>query len=311
MSRLWQGIVAFWAEREHPAPLAAFRIALGLVVLHTWWSVWWHEVGPLYVAEKLGGFAPDNAAPAWLEAMGGASPQAVDALVWSGMALSALLVIGWGGRVVPLVLGQICMVLFALHSGTGGGHDRLITNGMWMLVLGDGTATWSIDAWRRTGAWSNAMPISSLARRLGVFQLVVMYTLTGLQKQGKAWMASGDYRAVYDTLQLPSWRQGDNTWAADFLWLSQISTIIAWWWETLWVLLGVALLLRHTAFEHTRLGRLARAFDLRPIFVFLGLVTHGFLWITMNLGPFTAVTFAFYLCLITDEDVARWRGRRG
>lgn len=306
MSRWWKWVVDYTSELEHPAPLAAFRIAVGLVVFHTWWSVWWHQVEPLYVPVRLGGFAPDTAAPGWLELFGGPTASVVLGLVWLAMALSALLTVGLGGRVTALLLGQLCLLLFSLHPGTGGGHDRLITNGAWLLVLGAGTATWSVDARLRTGAWSTATPINAMPRRFGVLQLVVMYTLTGLQKQGKAWQAGGDYRAVYDTLQLPSWRRADHLWAADYLPLTQLSTVVAWWWETLWVVLGLALFLKHERFAHTRLGSLARRWPWRTPFVVLGLITHGVLGVTMNLGPFTAITFAFYFCLITSDDVARW-----
>jgi hypothetical protein len=222
------------------------------------------------------------------------------------MGLAVALLVGVGGRVTALALGQVCMVAFAMHPGTGGGHDRLITNGLWLLVLTSGTATWSLDAKIRTQSWTDHTRISCLGRRLAVFQLVIMYTWTGVQKQGVGWSARGDYRALYDAFLLPTWARWDMTWVSEVFMLTQIGTVVAWWWELLWIVLGLALLARHAAFAHTWWGRLALRWDVRVPFVALGIITHGILWVVMNLGPFSPVTFTFYLALIRHDDVARW-----
>jgi hypothetical protein len=54
--------------------------------------------------------------------------------------------------------------------------------------------------------------------------------------------------------------------------------------------------------------------DLRLPFVALGVITHGVLYVLMDLGPFSAVTLVYYASLWTDADTERvsaWWRRRG
>src|SRR5690606_4915887 len=122
--------------------------------------------------------------------------------------------------------------------------DRVMTNICWLLVLGPGTATWSVDAYRRTGFWHDPTPILALARRLGVFQLMLMYTVTGFAKQGSAWFASGEYSAGYRALLNPSSALclvsgvRGHTFAG---WLTQVGARVSWWWVALCLVRVLAL----------------------------------------------------------------------
>lgn len=320
MTRAWRWWVAFWSEREAPEVLALFRVLVGLVIASTFGDMLVQGVAvPLLAGTSHGGMAPDGAGPTWLAWVGGNTATTIPWLVGAAAGGGLLLSAGVGGRVLPLLLGQLCIALFAIHPGTGGGHDRLITNALWLMVLGPATATWSIDARWRTGAWSDPTPIPALARRLAVWQLVYMYTLTGLQKSGPAWSSSGGYRALYDTFLLPSWARYDLRGVVGHVeGLLQVSTAVAWWWESLWLALGAWLLLRHTSLAQTRWGervqrldRLVRL-DVRVPFVVLGVITHGVLAVLMNLGPFSAITLAWYVTLWSADDARRWRaGWRG
>jgi hypothetical protein len=317
MSWAWATWVAMWSERERPEPLAVFRIGVGLVLASTAANMLTSGVAvPLLAAAEHGGMAPDTAAPTFIRWLGGATPHVVTGLLGAVIALSLVLVVGAGGRLTPLVLGQLAIAMFAMHPGTGGGHDRLLTNGLWLMVLGPATATWSLDSKWRTGRWSDPTPILAMSRRLALWQLVYMYTLTGLQKQGAAWSLGGSWRALYYTLLLPTWARYDlRAVVPDLAPLLAISSWIAWWWETLWVALGLWLLAWHPLLEGTRLRRWVQRLpgaDWRLPFVILGVITHGVLYVLMDLGPFSAVTMVYYVSLWTDDDTARlltwWRG---
>lgn len=305
---LWTRWVTWWAAHEPPEVLALFRILVAAIVLVDVGSMLWTPgVTDLFVAQGHGGLAPDHAGTWWWSAVGGSTPTHVVGLLAASVVVAGALLVGWGGRWVPLLLGQLLMAVFALHPGTGGGHDRLILNALWLFVLGRPTATWSLDARRATGRWTDPTPILALPRRLAVFQLILMYTLTGLEKQGAAWGPAGDWRAVYDALLLPSWARFDMTWIAEGFGMLQVATGVAWWWESTWVLVGVWMVFS----RHPRCPAWLRRADLRLPYVLLGVLTHGILGVAMNLGPFSAITLAYYVCLLRPGDAPIPLGRRG
>ncbi len=311
MKRWWSRWSELVAEEELPDAMAAFRVMVGLVVFGTALTPLLTGVDLLFVADEHGGLAPNGRGPALWLWLGGSTPGAIRALFVSMLLGSVAVITGIGGRWASLVLGQLCLVYFSLHPGTGGGHDRLITNALWLLFLSGAHTSWALPVRWRTGAWRSMGKILAWPRRAAVFQLILMYTLTGFQKQGDAWTVEGDFRAVYDTMLLPSWSRWDLVGVADVFWLTQVSTIVAWWWEALWFVLLFWYALLRPSWRGTRSGRLARRFDLRVPFVVLGLITHGILWLTSNLGPFTPVTFAFYLCMWTELDTRRVLAGRG
>lgn len=306
MRRAWGWWVAFWSEREPPVALALLRILAGVVILHDVGSMLWtQDVVWMFVDEAHGGLAGNGKGPAWMGWVGGASWAAVVGLLGWACLLAASLAVGFGGRVVPLLLIWTLQGVFALHPGTGGGHDRVMTNICWLLVLGPGSATFSVDAWLRTGRWHDPTPVLAMARRLGVFQLVLMYTITGFAKQGAAWFSGERYEAVYRALLNPSWARYDLAPVLGHPWAfraTQAGTLVSWWWEALWPVLLLHLLLRHPPLHTTRLGRLSGRVDLRVPFVVLGVVTHGVLFALMDLGPFSAITLSLYVTLLRSDD---------
>ncbi|HMV67011.1 MAG TPA: hypothetical protein PKA64_09185 [Myxococcota bacterium] len=305
MSGRWARWMDLASEREEGTPLAVVRACTGVVVAWTCFSSWFWGAVPVYTMISAGGMAPDGLGRIWFRAIGGATEGNVTALLFAGMALAAALVVGFGGRVTAFLLGQVMLALFALHPGTGGGHDRVITNILWMLVIGDGARTWSLDCRLRTGSWEDRTPILAFPRRLLVWQLAVMYTLTGLQKQGAPWGAAASWEAVYRTLLLPSWVRWDLRGVlAPFYPLLQLSTFICWWWETLWFLVPLQAWLLRPSWAGTRAARLAGRVDLRPWFILLGVITHGVLLALCDLGPFSLITMTLYAALYTGEE---WR----
>jgi hypothetical protein len=312
----WSRWVAFWSETESGLSWAAFRVLVGLVTAWVAFSCLYWDAVPIFVADSDGGLARDGSGVWWWAAWVGSTESHVRALLVACLVGALSTAAGLGGRWVPLLTGQLFMAYFGLHPGTGGGHDRLITNAYWMMFWVSPTQVASVDAWLKTGRFAGSGPVLALGRRIGVWQLVYMYTLTGLEKQGDAWFAKGDYSALYRTFLLPSWQRYDLTGVVPHIYpLLQLSTVIAWWWEALWCVLALNLWMRRPSWAGTWGAATLGRYDLRGVFVALGIVTHGVLWVLMDLGPFTWMTFAFYTCLWTDEDTARlrawWRGRSG
>ena len=299
-----------WLDRkEVGTSLALFRIATGLVVLYTLVPMRWLDVDVLVYADAAaGGYRVTQSSNPLVWLAGGATAAGVVRLCWAGIAAATLLTLGLGGRVTAFVTLQLLIALFRLNGDAGGGHDRFMTNALWLLVLGDATATLSLDCRRRTGAWTSAALVSAWPRYLAVYQLVVVYTTTGLQKVGVDWMPWGDWAALYKALLLPSWRRIDMSWIGPFYPLLQLGTVTTQIFEIgawVWIL---AAWYRHTRTRPGRLRAWSNRHDLRALWALLGLGLHLAIHAFMNVGPFSWISLSFYVNLWhPDEWAARWR----
>lgn len=315
MSGLWTAIADRLAHREPATPLALFRIACGLSILYTLVPMISADVVSMVWMDRPYGGYRDLEADQWLlRALGGPTDAAVTVLVGLGIASALLLLVGLGSRITPLVAGQVMIALFDINPESGGGHDRLLTAGLWLLVLAPSTATLSLDA-RLFGdehRFLSTRPVAAWPRYLVIFQLVVVYCTTGLQKLGQEWMPWGGWSALYHAILAPSWQRWDTAWVASVYPLTQLGTAVTWLWEVgapLWLL---AFWFRATRDRPGRLRALCNRVDLRAWMAAIGLFFHGALWLLMNLGPFSLVTASFYLCLWHhDEYAALWHRVRG
>ena len=271
-----------------------FRVALGSCVLVTLvpivtsgvLPVIWTDAGYRNVSEKNWLFAYTDAA----------------SLTYAGILVGALVVVGLGGRVTAFACIQILIALFSINPESGGGHDRLLTNALWLLVLGHSTATLSLDCRLRTGRWTSASPVAAWPRWLAVYQLVLVYFTTGTQKIGAEWWPWGGLSAIWYSLQIPHWQRTSFDWLAPWYPLTQAATAGTMLFELGSPLLLVAFWYRAT---RDRPGRLRAAFnrvDFRRAFALAGLSLHLGILLTMELGPFSAVTSAFYLCLWSGDE---------
>jgi len=307
MTGIGKAWVAITSAREPGHTLAAFRIAVGLVVLTTLLSVTWRGVVPaLWLPPDDGGARPLVSGYFLLDLLGG--PRA--ATIWGLIALSAIasacMIAGLGGR--STVALAICSYRAVSTVGYGsGGYDSMIFNAGWLLFLSECTATWSVDAWRREGRWSSRRSVSAWPRYLVVLQLVVIYTATGLQKSSASWTAADGYSALYWFFQDPTWlRFGEiSTLSAELYPLTQLITFVVWHFEVGAPLLLVVYYLRWTEARGGRLRALVRRHDPRKLFAAIGLGMHVGIALLMDMGPFSYISAAYYLCLWQPQEIAR------
>ena len=301
--RLWLRWTRFLDDREPPAGLALFRIACGLVVLGAIGSIVLHGLVPvLWLDRSQGGFiARTN--PGWLFQLLGVTPATVWATTLVCLAGAALLVVGCAGRLSAFVTLQCYLALTNLNLSSGGcGDDTLVGNALWLLVLARSTATLSLACRWRTGRWVSAVPIPAWPRYLAVFQLVVVYFATGLQKVSSEWVPGGELSALYYILQDPTWRRWDMSWLAWVYPLTQAATLGVWLFEVTAPVLLVALWFQRTADRPGRIRALFNRIPYRGLFMTAGVMMHVGIVMLMNIEPFTWVTLAFYLCLIRGEE---------
>jgi len=274
--------------------MAVFRILISSIVLFDQLSAFASgAVDPIYMPLDAGGLGTGTRMLSPWVYLFGHTPLLVWATWVGSVVFSALLLVGFGGRVTCFVLLQSLLTFHSFPVDVGGGYDRLLTAALFFLFLSDSTRTWSLDCRRRTGRWASDEPILALGRYLALFHMVVMYTHTGFAKDGRGW--SRPYDAVYYALQRRRFARFDDPDIFGSLYpLTQIGTVVSWWWEVLFALFGVWLIAVHGGLGRAAL-RWAERIDLRWLFLGIGVVFHVVLGWFMALGTFSAVALSYYV----------------
>jgi hypothetical protein len=309
----WCRWVSFLDEREPATSLALFRIACGLgtlgavggVVLDGLVSVIWFD-------QADGGMFALAADPPWLfRLLGGLTPVNVWAMVITALLSGLLLVLGVAGPLPALLALQAYQALAGINPRTGGSDNYLLLNSLWLLVFARANQTLSLSCRWRTGRWVDLTPVPAWPRYLAIFQLVLVYTVTGIEKAGIHWSAAGDYAALYCILQSPSWQRCDMSWLAWVYPLTQVGTVLARCWEVSAPLLLLDYWDRNSSRKRGVLRRAFHWLHFRRIFVAGGLALHLGIFLTMNVEPFTWVALSYYASLFRPEEWhAAWRWLR-
>ncbi len=312
---MWRRWVAMLARREPATPLALFRIAVGLVILGTMTDMIAADVvAAVWYPPEDGGIRALVESHWLVQALGGASARTTDALLTTTMLSAAALVVGLGSRLAALVALQCSLALFSLHPGSGGGHDRLIANALWLLVLAPADVTLSLRSRLSAGTWCNSTPVPAWVRYLAIYQIALVYTCTGVQKLGADWWPWGGLDAVYFSLLTPSWQRFEPVaWVAWIFPLTQVGTALTVLWESTWMLVPLHLYFRATRTRPGRLRAVLNRLNARSVYALVGVMLHGGIWVTMNVGPFSWITCSYYLCLWHHDEyrqaARRVRGR--
>lgn len=303
-ARLWGAWLALLDRKEDGLPLAMVRIFIALTVLMTLLDTLWAGVAEAaWIDVEFGGYRTLSANPWLVELLGGARPDVVWPLFGVAVVSSVLLAVGVGGRVTAFVCLQTFYGVVGLNMHAGGSYDELLSNALWLLVLSPSTATHSVDCRLRTGSWVGREPVASWPRYLFILQLMLCYWTTGLQKVSAYWTPGGDFSALYFIFQQPSWQRADMRWVAHVFPLTQFATLVTWLWEVsipLWVL---AFYYRLTEEREGRLRALFLRYDVRSIYAVVGASFHIVVHLTMNVGPFSYATLAYYPALFTALEL--------
>ena len=185
-----------------------------------------------------------------------------------------------------------------------GGHDDLIANGLWILFFVDSDTTWSISSKLKTGKWCCTTLVPSFARRLLLFQLIVMYSSTGLQKVSAHWIPFGSMDALWYILQQPTWAKHNFEWLAPLFPLTQMATLGTWLFEVCSPLLLIALYCNNPARHSSMPKWIQRILNLPFLtaFVLCGIGMHIGIWLTMDVGPFSFAAIAYYWTLLPTKE---------
>ena len=292
---MWARWIRATSVTESGTSLAVFRIAIGAcLVLTVAWPWLGGVADAVWVDQTSGGLHALRGTPL-VRALGGATPGVIHSLWFATLTAGLLLMLGLGGRVLAFIALQLALALLPVNPYAGAAYDLLLTNGLWLCVLGSSTQTLSLDARLRTGSWVDPTPIGAWARYLVVLQLAILYTATGLQKLSIHWVPWGDLQALYYILRMPNFHYVDLPWLGHLEPLLQLSTLVTWLWE---VLGGVFVLAAWGADRGSPRWR-----HVRTLWVAVGLVMHAVLLVTMDLGPFGFTTLAFYVALFGPTEI--------
>lgn len=190
MTRWWAAWSRWVFDPVDAAPMAALRIAVGLLSLG-WTLSLFPDVDAFLAADGLQPELPAVSGGAWVVELG--SPYAVLGLL---VVASVALVLGWRTRVAAVVVAVLLLAVqrrdpFILNSG-----DLLVRELALLVALMPAGEVWSLDA-RRRGSSRLRAP---WALRLLQLQVSAIYLFSVTAKlRGGSW---GDGTAVGIALQL-------------------------------------------------------------------------------------------------------------
>lgn len=296
--RWWDAYKNLLDRREPGDVMALFRVAVGAVALGSLISAASSGIaGVVWVDRAYGGYHALGEGPYLIRWLGGPTPGVITSVLIGTLLSGALVVLGLGGRIPAFFTLQGYIALTRLDPSASGSSDVLVTNGLWLIFLARSTATLSLDCKWRTGRLRSDEEIMAFPRYLAVLQIIVMYWSTGLQKLSIYWLPSGSYSALYYILQDPAWQRIPVIWAARAYPLTQIATFVTWLWEVTAPLLLLVYYLRFTADRGGRLRTWMNRWDLRKPWAAIGLILHVTIFLTMDVGHFSFIALAYYICL--------------
>lgn len=301
----WQRYVAFWNEKEAPDALALLRITFGLAMAaNLLEQLIFGNVLELYAEIGHGGIFgfEFNTFPYTLFHWVPMTERWVYGLVFLQLAASLALAVGLFSNVSAFVVFALQMTLFDRMTLWRFSADEVYRVACYLMVITPIGAAWSLDASLRG---KGKAEIGKWARRLFMAQLAIIYTRTGVVKLGSSWSFMDNWSAIYLSMNLPGISRWNGDWAAHVFPLTQLGTFVFSWWEVTFFILPINQYLRRKS-EHRRfLARALARYDLRPIYLSLGLCMHLGIFISMDIGLFSVVMWSLYPSYFLPEESRR------
>lgn len=309
MRQLYQ-FLRYVANHEEPATsLALYRILLCASALYSLAIMNDREVFDIaWVRAKEGGLLPLHSRHWLYTVLGGFNARSVSHVYGMSLLLLTFSLLGFGGRLTILCAQQCYVALRNINENASGGYDSLINLGLLVLACSSSTSTLSLDCRLASGLWSSSKRVSAWPRAVLVFQLLLMYTMTGLQKVGHSWTPMGGYTALHYVLNDPTWLRwdlGTLPWLLDPV--LRVSTGITWHWEQLSLLLLLHWFFRwRVTNSPSWFARVFERWDLRYPWAAIGAVLHLGILVFFDVGPFSLVSLAYYVNLWSPAEWQRF-----
>jgi hypothetical protein len=284
--------------REDPRTFGLFRVIFGGLLLANVAALWVHadylygDAGVMPAADVCGAGVVVLSAMCHLTGTLGAH------VVLGAFAASTLaFTLGLHTRITKWTTAGLFLSI-VLRNGIALAGEQVFGNFLFALCLSRCDAAYSMDEWRRRRRGVVQVPVvPAWPRHLMILQLCLAYGVAGWAKTGPSWV---DGTAFYYVLANDRWFRFEPWWLLSTFGtnLLRAATWGAWWFERLFPLVGLALLLGARF-------RWLRLVGSRRIWGFLALVFTGMLAILTNIGWFIPATMAATLVLFRGEEVGR------
>jgi hypothetical protein len=248
--------------------------------------------------------SPNGANYAWSYLYYIESPGMLWALHFAGLAVFAMLMVGWHTRVVAVLAWIVSVSYVNRLTGTLFGLDQINVFIATYLMVGDSGGVWSVDRWFATRGehWRDASGTqpridTNIAIRLLQLHMCVIYLFGGIHKmRGETWW---DGSALWYAFASLEYQSIDMLWTAKHRWLLATLTHVTVFWETFYCFLVWPKLMRPFC--------IAMAIGVHAgIGLFLGMKTFGLAMIIGNLAfvyPETvAALAAWFSGLVTAKS---------
>lgn len=295
--RLRRWLVATTSTTEPGTALALFRIGVGLSIL---WLVLpmlltavgrdvvvfsFVDAGAVDTGDTLVGYRNVRGSPG-VKLFGGGSADVIFGFLWVSAVGALLMTVGLFGRASVLVVAVATRVAFSQNGEVSGAGDALMGNALLLLLLGDVTATWSLDCRLRTGRFVDDTPVSAWPRQVALVQLCIVYTTTGLQKLiSTTWTPLDGFSALYQILQSPHWARFPHL-------VKDHSTAL---------LVPLALMTAVTIVWEVTFVVVLWKKRWRLAYAVIGVGVHLGIYVLMEVGIFSIISLAFYPVIFSPE----------
>ncbi len=303
MRRLVRAIEGFFFRPESASGMGLMRIGWGLTVLL---SMLW-RAGNVVRYYSDAGLWPANLELAAIRDLGRFTildlirdPTGVTVLYCLLIAFALSTVIGFLPKFSTIVTYVLLASFHERNFLPLAGGDTVIRVMGFLLVLSPGLKAWSVHRlrdqwkhWRTNGTLLPALTIPSWPRLLVTWQLVMLYVTCDWYKgYGSNWWAGTAAAFPYHH---PHFARFDPAFFDAIPHFYAIGTYGTLFWEGLWILfLLPPVLTRRIPFFRT--GRFRRWM------LGIGVLFHGFILATLNVGTFSFNMFAIYLGMLRAED---------
>jgi hypothetical protein len=284
-------------RREPPETLALFRIVIATVTLvriarfmqtgmyaWAWVSADWG--GLRFTENPIFGGALD------------ASPSVVRGLMIAAMASLVLLLAGAWSRTAAALSFVLFKTLIATNRLASGGFDSLLIQTLLLLSFSGAGNALSADAWRRRRSGSvTSEDAPAWTRLLLLGQLGLMYFTTSIYKLlGGRWAPWTNLEAIWTVIHDPTWARFPSV-VPEWLFLpSKALTAGVLLFELVAPFVIAATVWRQWRRPATHIS--PRIVHGTAAFFALGVTMHLGIAALMEVGAFTPVTLAYYLCLV-------------
>jgi hypothetical protein len=274
----------WWVRPVRAERLAAFRIGLAAVLLVDVLVTYLPYVDDFFGPEPLAGSAVHTGGmQGWnwslLRGLNDVGVARGVMLVWALSA--ATLLLGLWPRASAAVAGLLAISVFNLNPDLHDGGDRVRILGLFYLMLSPCGAVWSIDQWRHgREVPEKAVYVAAWPLRLLFVQMVAIYLGSGIPKMtSSSWRDGSNVHYILENLTWSSWSYAQLP--VPYI-LTRLIGLLVPTWEVGFPLL---VLMPRT----------------RTLTLWMGVLFHLSLYVSMRLGLFPLYMLCLYLPLVPWE----------